>query len=347
MTALTEQPAQPAQQPAADAPVTGTVRRSPLGRIFRFQEAGVVLVLAAVVLIVAIPHHRFVGVQSLTNLGQQSAFFGTIALGMVFLLAMREIDISVGGNYAVCTVVTAVIVRDGMNPWLAAVIGVLLGVVLGGLNGVLANLFRLPIIIVSLGTLTAYLGTALVVTDSSPIGGQPTGSSFYRWLGSSYFRVPAIVWLFVALCIVLTVVFRSTRFGFAVRAVGSNEEAARLTGYPINRLRLTVTMMVGALCGLSGVFTLAYFGAADSGVGTGYELSVIAAAIIGGTGLAGGSGSVPGALIGALIISAISGGLTQFGVPANWGSLATGIVIVVAVGFDAIVRRRALVGARS
>jgi ribose transport system permease protein len=336
-----------AQQPLTDAPVTGTVRRSTLSRILHVQEAGVIAVLAVVVLVVAVPHHRFVGVQSLTNLGQQSAFFGIIALGMVFLLAMREIDISVGGNYAVCTVVTAVIIRDGLNPWIAAVLGVALGVVLGAINGVLANLFRLPIIIVSLGTLTAYLGTALVVTNSSPIGGQPTNNTFYTWLGRTYLKVPAVCWLFVVLCVVLTVVFRSTRFGFAIRAVGSNEEAARLTGYAINRLRLTVTMMVGALCGLSGVFTLAYFGAADPGVGTGYELSVIAAAIIGGTGLAGGSGSVPGALLGALIISSIAGGLTQFGVPANWGNLVTGAVIVIAVGFDAIVRRRALAGARS
>jgi ribose transport system permease protein len=336
-----------AQQPLTDAPVTGTVRRSTLSRILHVQEAGVIAVLAVVVLVVAVPHHRFVGVQSLTNLGRQSAFFGIIALGMVFLLAMREIDISVGGNYAVCTVVTAVIIRDGLNPWIAAVLGVALGVLLGAINGVLANLFRLPIIIVSLGTLTAYLGTALVVTNSSPIGGQPTNNTFYTWLGRTYLKVPAVCWLFVVLCVVLTVVFRSTRFGFAIRAVGSNEEAARLTGYAINRLRLTVTMMVGALCGLSGVFTLAYFGAADPGVGTGYELSVIAAAIIGGTGLAGGSGSVPGALLGALIISSIAGGLTQFGVPANWGNLVTGAVIVIAVGFDAIVRRRALAGARS
>lgn len=332
--------------PRPDAPAAKASQPSLLRRTLRVQEGGVILVLAAVVAIVAIPHPRFVGVQSLTNLGQQSAFFGTIALGMVFLLAMREIDISVGGNYAVCTVVTAVIIRDGLNPWIAAVIGVALGVVLGAINGILANLFRLPIIIVSLGTLTAYLGTALVVTNSSPIGGQPTDNTFYTWLGRTYIKVPAVCWLFLVLTIVLTVVFRSTRFGFAIRAVGSNEEAARLTGYAINRLRLTVTMMVGALCGLSGVFTLAYFGAADPGVGTGYELSVIAAAIIGGTGLAGGSGSVPGALIGALIISAIAGGLTQFGVPANWGNLVTGAVIVIAVGFDAIVRRRALTGTR-
>jgi len=335
-------------EPAADTLASPkSARRSALGRITGVQEAGVVLVLIAVVAIVAIPHPRFIQVQSLTNLGQQSAFFGTIALGMVFLLAMREIDISVGGNYAVCTVVTAILVRDGWNPWIAAIAGVLLGVLLGAVNGILANSFRLPIIIVSLGTLTAYQGISLVVTNSSPIGSQPTDSSFYRWLGSSYFRVPAVIWLFVALCIVLTVVFRSTRFGYAVRAVGSNEEAARLTGFAINRLRLLVTMMVGGLCGLSGVFTLAYFGAADPGVGTGYELSVIAAAIIGGTGLAGGSGSVPGALIGALIISAIAGGLTQFGVPANWGNLVTGTVIVVAVGFDAIVRRRALLAPRT
>jgi ribose transport system permease protein len=323
-------------------------RSSVVQRLFRVQETGVILVLVALVVVVGARHSRFVSVKSLTSLSQQAAFYGIIALGMVFLLAMREIDISVGGNYAVCTVVIAVLARDGMNPWIAAVLGVILGTLLGGINGVLANFFKLPVIIISLGTFTAYGGIALVVSKSSPISGQPTENSFYRWLGTNYLRVPALVWLFIVACIVLTVVFRSTRFGFAVRAVGSNEEAARLTGYPIGRIRLQVTMLVGALCGISGAFTLAYFGAADPGVGNGFEISVIAAAIIGGTGLAGGAGTVPGALFGALIISTIAGGLTQFGVSADWSDFVTGAVIVGAVGFDAIVRRRSrLGGARS
>lgn len=316
-------------------------------RVFRVQETGIVLVLVSLFAVVSVGHPRFLSAQSLTNLGQQSAFFGIVAMGVVFLLAMRELDLSVGSNYGVCSVVAAVMARDGLNPWVAAILGVLLGVALGAVNGILANRFKLPIIIISLGTLSAYQGVTQVVSHSSPISGQPVGSSFYGVLGASYFKVPAIVWLFVVLCVVLTFVFRSTRFGYAVRAVGSNEEAARLTGYNIHRVRLTVCMLVGGLCGLSGVFTLAYFGAADPNLGTGYELTVIAAAIIGGTGLAGGAGSVPGALLGALIISVIGGGLTQLGVPSDWGHFATGVVIVLAVGFDAVVRRRSRAGARS
>jgi len=330
--------------PADVSPPAGGSR---IGRVLRVQETGIVLVLVVIVALVAVGHPRFVSSQSLTNLGQQSAFFGIMALGVVFLLAMRELDLSVGSNYSVCTIVTAVLARDGLNPWLAAVLGVLLGAALGALNGALANRFKLPVIIISLGTLSAYRGITQVVSHSSPVGGQPVESSFYRWLGATPFGIPSIIYLFVVLCALLTFVFRSTRFGYAVRAVGSNEEAARLTGYPIARVRLIVLTLLGALSGLSGVFTLAYFGAADPGVGTGYELTVIAAAIIGGTGLAGGAGSVPGALIGALLISVIVGGLTQLGVPADWGQLVTGGVIVIAVGFDAVVRRRNRAGARA
>ncbi len=325
----------------------GPRRRPLMLRALLVQEAGITVVLIVLFALVAIGHPRFASSQSLTNLSQQSAFFGIMAMGVVFLLAMRELDLSVGANYGFCTVVTAVMARDGINPWIAAGLGILLGVGLGAVNAVLANGFKLPVIIVSLGTFSAYQGLTEVVSKSSPVGGQPIESTFYRWLGATYLQVPAIVWLFLVLAFVLTFLFRSTRFGFAVRAVGSNEEAARLTGYDIYRIRLKVLMLVGGLCGLSGVFTLAFFGAADPGVGAGYELTVIAAAIIGGTGLAGGSGSVPGALMGALIISVIGGGLTQLGVPADWGQFATGVVIVLAVGFDAIVRRRNRSGVRS
>jgi len=334
----------------ASAAATGGATGGPasyLKRLLHVQETGIVVVLILIVALVALGHPRFVSSQSLTNLTQQSAFFGIMALGVVFLLAMRELDLSVGSNYSVCTIATAVLARDGLNPWVAAVAGILLGAALGAVNALLANRFKLPVIIISLGTLSAYRGLTQVVSHSSPIGGQPVDSSFYRWVGATHLGLPTVVYVFFVLCGVLTFVFRSTRFGYAVRAVGSNEEAARLTGYPIARVRLTVLTLVGALCGLSGVCTLAYFGAADPGVGTGYELTVIAAAIIGGTGLAGGAGSVPGALIGALLISVIAGALTQVGVPADWGQFVTGVVIVTAVGFDALVRRRTRAGVRA
>lgn len=312
--------------------------RARLGRR-SYQQLGIPLALVVMVAGVATFHPDFVAVTSLANIGQQAAFYGIIALGMVFLLAMRELDLSVGGMYVLSIISAATLIKNGLNPWLGAAVCVLVGVVLGALNGLLANVLRIPVIIVTLGMLTVYRGLGLVVSGSNSIAGQPTDNSFYRILGGAYLRVPAVVWAFLVLTIVLTVLFRATRFGIAVRAIGSNPEAARLSGYPIGRVRLLTTMLVGALCGLSGAMTLAFFAAADPNLGTGYELLVIAAAVIGGTGLAGGSGTVVGALLGALVIAVIGAALVQLGVSSAWGVLVTGIVIIAAVALDAVVRR--------
>ena len=328
-------PAEVARTPTAPpGTVSSRVRRRPRS----YQQLGIPLALVVLVGTIGVFRPRFLAITSLANIGQQAAFYGIIALGMVFLLAMREIDLSVGGIYALCVLVAAILIRDGVDPWLGALVCVVTGVVLGAINGLLANLLHIPVIIVTLGTLTAYSGLGLVISGSNSVGGQPVADSFYRALGQSYLRLPAAVWALVGLTVLLTVLFRATRFGFAIRAIGSNEEAARLSGYPVARIRLFATMLLGGLCGVSGLLTLAFFGAADPNLGTGYGLLVIAAAIIGGTGLAGGSGSVVGALLGALLISVIGAGLTQFGVSASWGSFVTGMVILAAVALDAVVR---------
>ena len=141
------------------------------------------------------------------------------------------------------------------------------------------------------------------------------------------------------LTLILSVVFKATRFGYTVRAIGSNEQAAWVGGIRIKRIRLMVMAQMGLLAGISGVLTLAYYGGAGPLGGTGYELLVIAAAIIGGTGLAGGSGTVLGAMLGALLIVLIQSGLIQFGVTANWSAFVTGVVIIVSVALDSGVRK--------
>jgi ribose transport system permease protein len=129
-------------------------------------------------------------------------------------------------------------------------------------------------------------------------------------------------------------------FGFAVRAIGSNAHAARLSGYPIGRIKVQVSALLGALCGVSGVLSFAFFQASDPAVGTGYELLVVAAAVIGGTALTGGRGTVFGAMLGALIVSVINGALTVFGVSVNYAGFVTGLVIIGAVALDSLLRRK-------
>jgi ribose transport system permease protein len=314
--------------------VDGAVRRPRrLG-----NQIGVVAGIVILLVVTGSLHPGFFSVASLANIAQAASFFGIMSLGTVFLLAMREMDLSVGSIYGLSIVIAGLLVEHGNSPWVAALAGIVVATLLGALNGLIASLFRLPVLIITLGSLTAYAGISAVLTGSQTITLQASGF-FFNDIGGTYFHVPFMVYAFVALAAALSVFFHRTRFGFAVRSAGANPRAAVLAGYRIDRLRVLVTALSGALCGIAGMLTLAYFGAADPSQGNGYEIQVIAAAIIGGTSLVGGSGTVWGALLGALLISLIQASLIQFGVSANASYVVTGTVIVAAVGLDAMIRR--------
>ncbi|WP_375399453.1 ABC transporter permease [uncultured Amnibacterium sp.] len=314
--------------------IAGAVRTSSLS-----ARLGIIAALLIIVFVTGAQHPQFLTVTSLANVAQQAAFFGIISLGMVFLLAMGEVDLSVGGNYMVCAVVGALAIQSGLDPWLAGVISIVLGAGLGFVNGLLATVLRVPVIIVTLGTLTLYMGLGLVASGSNSITDSPSDTSMFDVLGRSYLGFPAIAWVLVILTVVLALVFTRSRFGFGVRAIGSNKQAAILSGYPTARMLMQTTALVGGLAGVSSVMTVSFFAGADPNLGRSYELLVIAAAVIGGTSLTGGSGTVVGAMLGAFVIAVINAALLQFGVSADWTTLVTGAVIVAAVALDAIVRR--------
>ena len=314
--------------------VVGAVRTSSLS-----ARLGIIAALLIIVVVTGVRYPQFWSVNSLANVTQQAAFFGIISLGMVFLLAMGEVDLSVGGNYMVCAVVGALLILNGLDPWVAAIVSIALGAALGFLNGLLAVILRVPVIIVTLGTLTLYTGLGLVVSGSNSITDSPDDASMFQILGANYLGFPAIAWVFVALMIVLALIFTRSRFGFGVRAIGSNKQAAILSGYPTGRMLMQTTALVGGLAGVSSVMTVSFFTGADPNLGSTYDLLVIAAAVIGGTSLTGGSGTVVGAMLGAFVIAVINAALLQFGVSADWTTLVTGAVIVAAVALDAIVRR--------
>jgi ribose transport system permease protein len=314
--------------------------RGGVRRIAGFNELGLLVALGGIVLLIASFHPNFLAVPSLVNVGRQASFVGILGLGIVFLLSMREIDLSIGALYAVAAIGCAILMRDGVDPWIAAVGGILIGLTLGAINGFLSVALKLNTLIVTLGTISMYRGLTLLLTNASPVTGLPTEHAFFSILGGSHLGIPASVWAFVLITVVLIVVYRATRFGFVIRAIGSNEQAARLSGIAINRIRVLALMLMGVLCGISGVLTIAFFGSADPNFGIGWEFLAIAAAIIGGTSLAGGSGSVLGAFLGALMISVITSGLVQFGVTANWSQFVTGAVLITAVAVDALIRRR-------
>ncbi len=330
---------QPASVLATIGEAEPSRRREVLRRLGSVDELGVLTVLVVIVVVVTAFHPQFLSMASIANITQQASFYGLIALGMVFLLSMGELDLSVGGNFAFCSVSVALMAEGGFNLWLAGGLAIAIGILLGMLNALLSNALRVPIIIISLGTLAAYRGATLIISGAGSVTGGDPNSSFFTILGGSIAGLPFLTVVFVAAAVLLTFVYKRTAFGFAVRAVGSNPHAAKLSGFPIGRIKVQVGGLVGLLCGISGVLSFAFFQAADPAVGTGYELLVVAAAVIGGTALSGGRGTVMGALLGALIVSVINGAMTSFGVSVNYASFVTGIVIVGAVAMDALLRR--------
>ncbi|MEV4898764.1 ABC transporter permease [Nonomuraea sp. NPDC050547] len=315
-------------------------------RVFGVDEFGVVVVLVVLVVAIGLFHPAFLDRAQLIDVVRQASFIGVLACGMTYLLAMRELDLSVGSTYALSLIAGSMMMRAGVNPWLAAAAGVAVGAVLGLVNGALCNTLGIPSIIATLGTLSVFRGLALALSEGRQVAGLPREDAFFTVVGGDLLGLPTSIWVLAAVAIALTVVFKATPFGYRVRAIGSNPDAARFSGISIPRVRLQVLVLSGALAGVAGVLTLGFFASGQPTIGQGYELQAIAAAIIGGTPLRGGSGTVWGSVLGTVILGTVASGLVYFGVPINWSLFATGIVILLAVALDALLRRRGSASSR-
>jgi ribose transport system permease protein len=268
-----------------------------------------------------------------------TTFQGMLALGMVYLLAIREIDLSVGWMFNFSAVVAALLMVAGLDPWLAMLCGVAFGALLGLMNGILVITLRLPTIIVTLGTFSMFQGLSLVTNNGRPINPPNPESYYFTLISAKLFGVlPVVAIAFFTLALILHILLHRTRFGYRVQAVGSNPEAAMLAGIPNSLVRLQTLVLMGAIAGLSGSLYVGFRGAIDPQEGSDFVLTVVAAVVIGGTPLSGGFGTVWGAMIGMLIIQVIASGIIFFGIDATWSTFVTGAVIIVAVVLDQLVK---------
>jgi ribose transport system permease protein len=328
--------------PPATQPPAGRAQSidSAVKRILEFESNSVLVATIVLAIAIGIFHSNFFAWTEIKNVLQQSVYVGILAAGMAFLISMREIDLSVGSMFGLTVIGSGLLMSHGMNPWLAALIGFLIGAGSGLLNAVLVQGIAIPTIVATLATLNMFRGLAIALANGQQVTGVPTGSSFFTKLGGTTLGLPTSVWVLIITAVVLTAVLRFTPFGYRVRSIGSNPEAATFSGISIARVRVQALMLMGALAGLAGILGLAFFESGDPNIGTGFELQAIAAAIIGGTPLRGGSATVIGAVIGAILLSVVSSGLVFFNVPLNWSQFATGAVILAAVSLDSLVRRR-------
>ena len=305
------------------------------------DETGVIVALLALVVIVGVLRPTFFAPATLVQQLSGAAFIGMLALAMVFVVVIRDIDLSIGWMFNFSAVIAAKAMVAGIDPWLGAAIGIAFGALLGLINGILAVWLRIPVIIITLGTLSAYRGLALVVNNSRAVVPPDTSGPFFTIWGNKVLDIlPSVAVAFLILAVVMHVVLQRTRFGYRVQAMGSNPDAARLAGVPVDRTRIAVLVLMGLIAGLAGVIFLGFRGAIDPTSGDAFLLPVVAAVIIGGTPLSGGRGSIFGAVLGALIIGVIQSGILFLGIDAKWSIFVTGAVIVIAVAIDQLVRRQ-------
>ena len=287
---------------------------------------------------------QFLTANNLLNVVRNVSLIGIVAVGMTYLLVAGEIDLSVGSVYGVLTVAVGLLVSSaGMDPWLATLVAIGLGVLIGTLNGALVTRFGIPSFIVTLAMLTAYRSAALIVSGQKPTVTQGEGL-FYTLTGGSIGPVPSLIAWLVVVGVIGGVILSTSKFGYHVYATGGSLEAARNSGIDTARVKVACFALTSGLCGLVAGLLWGYLHTAAPVTGTGFEFRVIGAVIVGGVLLSGGRGTIYGSLVGAVIIGMITSGLVLMGFSQDIGDVATGVLIVAVGAFDLLVKRSAARG---
>ncbi len=306
-----------------------------LSKLFLVRENGIIIALAIIVLIFSLLDPIYIHPSNIVDIIDQSTINGLLAIGITFAIILGGIDLSIGSIFAVVIVGIGMLLVAGVPVILSIVLGIIMGFILGVINGLLVAKLKLQPFIATLGTMSAYRGVAYVITGGWPVLNIPDN---YRKAiaGIVGFNIPISIFILFAFAIVGHIVLKKTRFGSYVFAIGSNEEATRLSGVNVAKYKIYAYGVCGIGAALSGMVLLARLGTGEPAAGQGYELNAIAAAAIGGTSLAGGRGSIIGTLLGAILLSALKVGLIVVGVDTFWQYIATGVIILIAVFFDVL-----------
>jgi ribose transport system permease protein len=321
-----------------EASATRPLLRAVVRTVTSQDYIGVLIATLVLVLGIGMLHPRFLAFNQLVDILSQASFIAILACGMAFLLSMRELDLSTGSIYGLTSMCAALLIHAGVPSWFGAISGLVIGALLGLTNGLLIQIFRLPSIIATLATLSIYRGLVYALSNGNQVVSLPLTDPFTVFVGGSFIGIPTNVWVMLVIVALFTIILHTTPFGYRVRSIGSNPEAAQFSGLPIQQVRLLAFVLMGALGGLAGILALGYFGSSDPNLGVGYELLAIAATVIGGTPLRGGKATIIGAALGAILLGVVGSGMAYFNVPINWNDFATGIVILLAVALDSILR---------
>jgi ribose transport system permease protein len=313
-------------------------------KLLHAREAGVFAALVLLFILGSVLSPSFLQTGNLLSVGQQISQIGIMAIGATFVIVNGEIDLSVGSIYALAAISTGMAIAAGLAWPLAVVIGLGVGIVAGLLNGLAVVLLGVPSFIVTLGSLSVFRGVTLLISDGAPISlsaSQP-GVAEFTLLGQGrlFGVVPMQLIIFAVIAAIGVILLSRSRLGFNTYAVGGNQEAARLVGIDVKKVKLTAFVLSGLTAAVAGILGLSFLSYVQGVTGTGLELTVISAVIIGGAALFGGSGTMWGTIIGVAFIGLLQNILNINGISSFWQTVVTGLVIVAAVAADTWQRKR-------
>ena len=308
--------------------------RSVKNTIKRFsRELGILVALALLIIIFGILEPFYLTPKNLLDIVDQSTINGFLALGITFAIITGGNDLSVGSNMAVSIVAVGSLLVMGLPPMLCMVVGILIGFILGLVNGFMVAKMKLLPFIATMGTMSIYRGIAYIFTGGWPVLNIP--SEFRSMIDGRVFGwLPGGVILLLVFTVIGYIILKHTKYGTYLYSIGGNEEATRLSGINVDRKKIIAYGICGVGTAFAGLVMLAKLGTGEPTAGQGYELNAIAATAIGGTSLNGGKGSILGTLLGAIFLQALKVGLVVLGMDTFWQYIATGGIIVIAVYFD-------------
>jgi len=314
------------------------------GKLFQVREFNVLIALVVVGALISLYTPYFFTTNNLMGVFRAFSLTAIMSIGMVMVIITGGIDLSVGSAMGLASLVTALCFSMGYPTEVSIAAGLGVGVIFGLCNGLLITLIGLPPFIATLGTLSIGRGLMYMITRGVPV--TPETPETFAILGQGYLGpVPVPVIIMIVLMLIFAVVMRRTRFGRHIYATGGNEHAARLSGVKVDRVKLSVYVLSSTIAALAGVIGFSRYLSAEPASGFGSELDVIAAAAIGGASLAGGVGSVTGAVIGAALVGVIANGVVLLNINTYAQQAITGGVILIAVSLDVL--RNKIMGGKS
>jgi rhamnose transport system permease protein len=305
-------------------------------RVFRIRESGIIAVLVVFVAVTTLVQHRFLDASNIQFVLVDTTVFALLALGETMVVISRNVDLSVGSVVGLSAYLSSSLF--GQHPGIPIVVvflaGLGIGLACGLANGIMVAAGRVPSLVVTLATLYIIRGIDILIVGGNEVDASSLPNAFLDIPKSTVIGIPDIAIVVAAVVGVGAYYLRSFRSGRDLYAIGSNPEAARLAGIPVGRRVFTAFAISGGIAGIAGVLWAAQYGTINSTAGTGYELQVVSAVVVGGVAIFGGSGSVTGAAIGALLLATISSALYVLGISPFWDQAIWGFLLILAIALD-------------